>query len=63
MEEYGCQCGWCQRNPEPDPLTDQWLSEMRKAHPLDPVTEESMDAAVQRLRKRLRAKPGPTLNL
>lgn len=61
-----CDCQKCfeDKNPLPrelesDEVFDAWL----KAHPMDPVTEESVQRAVQHLKKRLRATPGPDLNL
>lgn len=43
--------------------TDEWFAAFLKAHPLDPVEEENVESSVQRLRKRLLAEPGPTLDL
>jgi hypothetical protein len=64
--EYGldgslCDCHCHQTPPElqSDEAFEQWL----KDHPLDPITQENVQASVQRLAKRLRAKPGPTLDL
>lgn len=63
MFEPGCGCNVCASMPLDQDMTDKQFEEWIKAHPMDPVEQEGIEAAVQRLKKRLRAKPGPELNL
>lgn len=59
----GCRCHVCQQLDPSKTMTDEELSAWLKAHPLDPVTEEKIEGMVGRVKKKLRAKPGPEFNL
>lgn len=59
-----CACAWCLNHPAIDgDSSDEEFEAFIKAHPLDPMQQEEVEAAVQRLRKRFRGEPGPALGI